>query len=228
MSMIAFLIAHDAVLVGSAFGAVFLIACLKYFAGERFKFFTYRRLVVIAILFLVFHTLLLIGEQYYVWENGSVVTKTLLRLPLPPQVPLTFFLEPFRGLVFKNTHGYFVLYSTLNLVLPSFSGLALGVFIAGAILFVSRLRKIYLPSGDISFVVMFSALMGFGSLGFMRTVFFIVCGFLVAIVAAIVVRMKKWNPVPLSLSWLIAAPVAFLVGWPISMNLMHLLVIFLS
>ena len=93
---------------------------------------SYLKLILIAIGLNIFYGLFVTWGQYYVWSNGSEMTKALLTFPLPPQVPISSYVEWVRPL-FQNHLGYFLYYIWGRVwmdifILFAFSGLLYSIF----------------------------------------------------------------------------------------------------
>lgn len=86
-----------------------IIIGLKYFRPVWFNNISYRKLFFVTIGIHILYGLFITWGQYYVWLNGSEMTRILLNLPLPPETPfpdIFNWIRPF----FDNNYGYFLYY----------------------------------------------------------------------------------------------------------------------
>lgn len=83
-----------------------IIVAIRFFRPTLVRNISYFKLILTALSLNIFYGLFVSWGQYYVWANGSEITKALLNSPLPKEVP---FLEWARPL-FSNHLGYFLFY----------------------------------------------------------------------------------------------------------------------
>ena len=86
-----------------------MIVAIRVFKPSWVKNISYTKILFITVGLLIFYSLFVTWGQYYVWLKSSDMTRMLLNLSLPEQVPFPKFLEWARFL-FKGSHGYFVFY----------------------------------------------------------------------------------------------------------------------
>ncbi len=85
------------------------IVTVRYFKPVWVKNISYKKLFFIALGLNILYGIFLTWGQYYVWSMVSDVTRSLLMLPLPEQVPFSPVFEWTRPL-FEGNHGYFMFY----------------------------------------------------------------------------------------------------------------------
>lgn len=86
-----------------------IIIGLKYFRPIWLNNTSYRKLFFVTIGIHILYGLFVTWGQYYVWLNGSEMTRILLSLPLPSETPFPDIFNWIRPL-FDNNYGYFLYY----------------------------------------------------------------------------------------------------------------------
>ena len=83
-----------------------IVVTIRFFRPAWVKNISFLKLSFVAIALNIFYGLFVTWGQYYVWANGSAVTKALLNLPLAKEVPIFEWARP----LFTNHLGYFSYY----------------------------------------------------------------------------------------------------------------------
>lgn len=115
-----------------------VLVVFKYFKPHWINNISYFNLFLVSVGIHIFFGVLVTWGQYYVWANGSELTKLLLTLPVSPETPfprLFLFIRPF----FENSLGYFLYYVFGRVWLNIF----LSFLISGALYLVFRVWNYY-------------------------------------------------------------------------------------
>jgi hypothetical protein len=178
--------------------AIFLvIVTIRFFRPEWMANISFAKLAIFAIGIHLLYGLFVTWGQHHVWAYGTDVTKALLSLPLPKQVPIYEWIRP----LFTRNGGYFAFYAwshywldiTLTLVL---SGVLWQIFKVWA----SR-RGNFLDDGpDLLLVLMLVA----GSISFRGIILLLALGFAAALLSFGYAYYKKERVVLIEPAFIVA------------------------
>jgi hypothetical protein len=104
-----FILSHLNLIILITWIIFLIIVGIRYFKPSWVKNISYRKLFFGTIGIHVFYGLFISWGQYYVWANGSEMTKMLVNLPISAETPFPKILWWARSL-FENNLGYFLYY----------------------------------------------------------------------------------------------------------------------
>lgn len=131
-----FIFSHLNAIALSIWVTFLIIVTIRFFRPGWVKNVSYWKLILIAALLNILYGLFVTWGQYYVWSNGSDLTRSLLNLPLPKEVPFPFYLTWTR-LFFEHQLGYFSYY-----VLGRFwLNILISFLISGVLYFIFKIWK---------------------------------------------------------------------------------------
>lgn len=115
-----------------------LIIAVRVFKPSWTKNISYSKLFFIALGLIIFYGLFVTWGQYYVWLKSGEMTRMLLNLSLPEQVPFPKYLEWAR-IFFSGSHGYFLFYVFGRIWL----NILISFVVSGALYFIFKIWNYY-------------------------------------------------------------------------------------
>lgn len=187
----------------------FCVVVVRMLRPVLVKNLSYGWLITIAITLHFLYGVVATWGQYRAWASNDF-TRVFLETPLSPEVPFPSYLELVRPF-FDNTYGYFAFYSFQNFFLSTMVLLIVVVIFSLFLVVSARIHSMNLTKGDIALVVLAMLISGWPGIVILLPIGF-ACAVLISLVARIMYGVER---VPLSISFMIAAPVALVFAIPI-------------
>lgn len=104
-----FIFSHLNTIALGVWVAFLVVIAIRFFRPAWLRNISYSKLILIAIGLNIFYGLFVSWGQYHVWASANDFTRSLVNLPLPKEVPMSYLFEWTRPL-FQNHLGYFLYY----------------------------------------------------------------------------------------------------------------------